>query len=92
MISGDAPTNVTCGLYDKRALVTTFRLQPIIATLNKPENCGLVPEVAHVRMAGLNCYHEVAQVLELGHRLPAVEVLRDHDPVVGELVLGYVVP
>lgn len=38
----------------------------LIATLDKPGNCGIVPELAHVRMAGLNCYHEVAQALELG--------------------------
>ena len=37
----------------------------LIATLNKPDNCGIVPELAHIRMAGLNCYHEVAQALEL---------------------------
>jgi xylose isomerase len=36
----------------------------LIATLNKPENCGIVLELAHTRMAGLNAYHEVAQVLE----------------------------
>lgn len=36
----------------------------LIATLNKPENCGIVPELAHARMAGLNAYHEVAQALE----------------------------
>jgi xylose isomerase len=38
----------------------------LIATLDKPENCGIVPEMAHIRMAGLNCYHEIAQALELG--------------------------
>ena len=38
----------------------------LIATLNKPENCGLVIELAHARMAGLNAYHEVAQALECG--------------------------
>ena len=38
----------------------------LIATLDKPENCGLVIELAHARMAGLNAYHEVAQALECG--------------------------
>ena len=38
----------------------------LIATLDKPDNCGTVPELAHVRMAGLNAYHEVAQALECG--------------------------
>ncbi|GMU20175.1 MAG: xylose isomerase [Phycisphaerae bacterium] len=36
----------------------------LIDTLDKPENCGIVPEIAHARMAGLNAYHEVAQALE----------------------------
>jgi len=38
----------------------------LIATLDKPENCGVVIELAHARMAGLNAYHEVAQALECG--------------------------
>ena len=38
----------------------------LIATLDKPENCGLVVEVAHSRMAGLNAYHDIAQPLEVG--------------------------
>ncbi len=38
----------------------------LIATLNKPGNCGIVPEIAHARMAGLNAYHEFAQALEAG--------------------------
>ena len=37
----------------------------LIATLNKPENCGLVIEIAHSRMAGLNTYHDVAQAIEV---------------------------
>jgi xylose isomerase len=37
-----------------------------IATLDKPHNCGCVPELAHIRMAGLNCVHEIAQILECG--------------------------
>ncbi len=38
----------------------------LIATLDKPQNCGVVVEMAHARMAGLNSYHEVAQALECG--------------------------
>jgi xylose isomerase len=38
----------------------------LIATLDKPDNCGIVPEIAHARMAGLNAVHEVAQALEAG--------------------------
>jgi xylose isomerase len=38
----------------------------LIATLDKPGNCGVVPEIAHVRMAGLNAYHEMAMALECG--------------------------
>jgi len=38
----------------------------LIATLDKPENCGLVVEIAHSRMAGLNAYHDLAQPLESG--------------------------
>ncbi len=38
----------------------------LIATLDKPTNCGLVVEVAHSRMAGLNAYHDIAQPLEVG--------------------------
>lgn len=37
-----------------------------IATLDHPEKWGVVPELAHVRMAGLNSVHEVAQALEAG--------------------------
>jgi len=37
-----------------------------IATLDHPEMVGVVPEVAHVRMAGLNAYHEIAQVIDAG--------------------------
>lgn len=37
----------------------------LIATLNKPENCGLVIEIAHSRMAGLNTYHDIAQAIEI---------------------------
>ncbi len=45
-------------------LPTVGHAMALIATLDKPENCGLVPEVAHVRMAGLNAYHEIALAIE----------------------------
>ncbi len=45
-------------------LPTVGHAMALIATLNKPGNCGLVPEVAHVRMAGLNAYHEIALAIE----------------------------
>lgn len=38
----------------------------LIATLKKPDNCGLVVEIAHSRMAGLNAYHDIAQAIECG--------------------------
>lgn len=38
----------------------------LIATLDKPDNCGLVVEIAHSRMAGLNAYHDIAQPIECG--------------------------
>lgn len=38
----------------------------LISTLKKPDNCGLVIELAHARMAGTNAYHEVAQAVECG--------------------------
>lgn len=47
-------------------LPTSGHALAFIATLDKPANCGCVPELAHVRMAGLNAVHEVAQVLECG--------------------------
>lgn len=36
----------------------------LVQTLRKPENCGLVVELAHSRMAGINSYHDVAMALE----------------------------
>ncbi len=47
-------------------LPTVGHALALIATLKKPGNCGLVPELAHARMAGLNAYHEVALALECG--------------------------
>ena len=40
-----------------------------IATVDHPEMCGINPETAHIRMAGLNVYHEVAQALDAGKLL-----------------------
>jgi xylose isomerase len=37
-----------------------------IATLDKPELCGVNPEVAHEQISGLNFYHAVAQAFEAG--------------------------
>ena len=47
-------------------LPTTGHALGFIATLDHPEKWGVVPELAHVRMAGLNSVHEVAQALEAG--------------------------
>jgi xylose isomerase len=40
-----------------------------IATLDHPEMCGINPETAHIKMAGLNPYHEFAQALDAGKLL-----------------------
>ncbi|MBI3466354.1 MAG: xylose isomerase [Planctomycetes bacterium] len=40
-----------------------------IETLDLPEMVGINPEVAHIKMAGLNPYHEFAQALEAGKLL-----------------------
>ncbi len=47
-------------------LPTTGHVLGFIATLDHPEKWGVVPELAHVRMAGLNSVHEVAQALDAG--------------------------
>jgi len=47
-------------------LPTTGHALAFIATLDHPEKWGVVPELAHVRMAGLNSVHEVAQALDAG--------------------------
>lgn len=47
-------------------LPTSGHALALISTLNKPENCGLVIELAHSRMAGLNSYHDLAQAIEMG--------------------------
>lgn len=40
-----------------------------IATLDHPDMVGINPEVAHIKMAGFNPYHEFAQALEAGKLL-----------------------
>ncbi len=47
-------------------LPTTGHALGFIATLDHPEKWGVVPELAHERMAGLNCVHGVAQALDAG--------------------------
>ena len=47
-------------------LPTSGHVLGFIATLDHPDMVGVVPELAHVRMAGLNSYHEISQVLECG--------------------------
>ena len=47
-------------------LPTAGHALAFIATLRHPGMVGTNPEVAHVKMAGLNPYHEVAQALEAG--------------------------
>ena len=40
-----------------------------IATVDHPDMCGINPEIAHIKMAGLNPYHEFAQALDAGKLL-----------------------
>lgn len=50
-------------------LPTVGSVLAFIATLDHPEMCGVNPEIAHVKMAGLNVYHEYAQALDAGKLL-----------------------
>ncbi|MCS6977401.1 MAG: TIM barrel protein [Gemmatales bacterium] len=50
-------------------LPTVGSILAFIATLDHPEMCGVNPEVAHVKMSGLNVYHEFAQALDAGKLL-----------------------
>jgi xylose isomerase len=45
---------------------TTASYLGFIPTLDYPDMVGVNPEVAHEQMAGLNCYHVVAQAIEAG--------------------------
>ena len=47
-------------------LPTVGSMLGFIATLDKPELCGVNPEVAHEQISGLNFYHAVAQAFEAG--------------------------
>jgi xylose isomerase len=47
-------------------LPTVGAMLGFIATLDKPELCGVNPEVAHEQISGLNFYHAVAQAFEAG--------------------------
>ncbi len=50
-------------------LPTVGSVLAFIATLDHPEMVGINPETAHIKMAGLNPYHEFAQALEAGKLL-----------------------
>lgn len=50
-------------------LPTVGSVLAFITTLDHPEMCGINPETAHIKMAGLNPYHEYAQALEAGKLL-----------------------
>ncbi len=50
-------------------LATTGHALAFIQTLDNPEMVGVNPELAHVKMAGLNPYHEFGQALEAGKLL-----------------------
>jgi xylose isomerase len=47
-------------------LATAGHALAFIETLDHPEMVGTNPEIAHVKMAGLNPLHEIAQALEAG--------------------------
>jgi xylose isomerase len=50
-------------------LPTVGSMLAFINTLDHPEMCGVNPETAHIKMAGLNPYHEFAQALDAGKLL-----------------------
>lgn len=50
-------------------LPTVGSMLAFIGTLDHPEMVGLNPETAHIKMAGLNPYHEFAQALDAGKLL-----------------------
>lgn len=47
-------------------IATAGHALALIATLDKPDNCGTVIEIAHSRMAGLNTVHDLALALDAG--------------------------
>jgi xylose isomerase len=50
-------------------LPTVGSVLAFIATLDHPEMVGINPETAHIKMAGLNPYHEFGQALDAGKLL-----------------------
>jgi xylose isomerase len=50
-------------------LPTVGSMLAFIATLDHPEMVGVNPETAHIKMAGLNPYHEFAQAIGAGKLL-----------------------
>jgi len=50
-------------------LPTVGSVLAFIATVDHPDMCGINPEIAHIKMAGLNPYHEFAQALDAGKLL-----------------------
>jgi xylose isomerase len=50
-------------------LPTVGSMLAFIATLDHPDMVGVNPETAHIKMAGLNPYHEFAQALDAGKLL-----------------------
>jgi xylose isomerase len=50
-------------------LPTVGSVLAFISTLDHPDMCGINPETAHIKMAGLNPYHEFAQALDAGKLL-----------------------
>ncbi len=50
-------------------LPTVGSVLAFIGTLDHPDMCGINPETAHIKMAGLNPYHEFAQALDAGKLL-----------------------
>ena len=54
-------------------LPTVGSMLAFISTLDHPEMVGLNPETAHIKMAGLNPYHEFAQALDAGKLLDVDE-------------------
>ena len=50
-------------------LPTVGSVLAFIATLDHPDMVGINPETAHIKMAGLNPYHEFAQALDAGKLL-----------------------
>jgi xylose isomerase len=50
-------------------LPTVGSVLAFINTLDHPDMCGINPETAHIKMAGLNPYHEFAQALDAGKLL-----------------------